>query len=135
MEEHNIFISDYYLDQYGQQKDKVIPAGSLLVNDEYVISEEEFNNKYEQLTDSDGNYIDGMYIKIELVKVIKNPFRKPVAKLNGNNYILRIGNENCYILFDDNCENRLTYGFDIATEEELNSKYVKYDEDQNKKQR
>lgn len=114
-------IEQFYSD--GTAQDREVPAGTILKNGKYVISEECFAKNYVPYKDNNGNIKDGLYVEIELVKVIKNPFGKPVAKVNPNNYIIQEGDENCYLVADSIASR---YGFKILTSEQLNEWYVPY---------
>lgn len=111
-------LQSFYSD--GFAPDMVAPAGTILLDGRIILPEESFESDYVPYKDENGNIVEGLYTRIDLVRVIKNPFGKPVAKVNPNNFVISEGDIDCYIVESDN-SNR--FGYDFITEEELNRYY------------
>ena len=105
----------------GTTVNRIVPEGTLLLNDTSVITEEQFKKKYEPFTDEDGNVVKDMYVELEYIKVIKNPFKKPLVKVNSDGCVVDEGDDNCYIYLDEYCFSSFEFG--ILTEEQLNKYY------------
>lgn len=103
---------------------KVVDEGTLLVNGVFPVTSEELLEQYEQCTDQFGNAIEGMYIKINEALIIKNPFDKPIVKVNPKGYVFEEGSSDCFIATDSS-SGELDYIF--LTEEQLNNRYRKID--------
>ncbi|MBR2708494.1 MAG: hypothetical protein IKE90_03565 [Bacilli bacterium] len=90
----DLFYSD------GDESNRVVPAGTILMDGKYVITEESLNKKYEPLLDEKGNIIPGKYVKKTFITAVKNPFGKKIRDINGNGVLLREYDVDCYFMID-----------------------------------
>ncbi len=86
----------FYSDGYAPNR--IVPAGTIVVLPNNVITEEEFNNDYEQYLDNEGNEIPGKYTKINIVKAMQNPFAKNIERINPNGFVIEKFDSECYFL-------------------------------------
>lgn len=110
-----LFYSD------GTAKGKIVPAGTILSNDKLEIEKETFKERYKPYIDEAGNVIENMYIRINPVRILKNPFGRPIVKTNSNGYIIAEGDSECYLVCDSLSSR---YGYSIITPEQLENGYV-----------
>ena len=103
---------------------KKVEKGELVVDGKFAITSEEVLEHYEPFKDSNGNVVDGMYTKINEVLVIKNPFNKPIVRVNTKGYVFEQGDCDSYIV-TDRSTGELEYI--ILTEKKLNEGYTKTD--------
>lgn len=90
----DLFYSD------GDAPNRVVPAGTMLIDGKYDISEEELHEKYEPLLDEKGNTIPGKYVKKTFITAVKNPFGKKIKDINGNGILLEEYDIDCYFIID-----------------------------------
>ncbi len=111
-------IDQFYSD--GTAPNRTVPAGTYLVNSKYPITEEQFLTSYEEEHDEDGNVIPGLYRKIEIIRALKNPYGKPIAKANPNGYVIGRFDTESYLIEDS------YLGIDIISAEAFNKNHVPY---------
>ena len=110
-----LFYSD------GTAKGRIVPAGTILSGGKLEIKKEIFEEQYEPYIDEAGNVIENMYIRINPVRILKNPFGRPIVKTNPNGYIIAEGDSECYLVCDSLSSR---YGYSIITSEQLENGYV-----------
>lgn len=113
----DLFYSD------GDAPNRVVPAGTMLIDGEYDISEEELHEKYEQLLDEKGNTIPGKYVKKTFITAVKNPFGKKIKDINGNGILLEEYDIDCYFIIDP-----ISGKVDILSKENFEKQYASVSE-------
>ena len=127
------FVSPSQLELFysdGNAEEKEVPAGTILSNDKTIIPEDYFSENYEPYVDEEGNVIEGMYIRVVPVTIIKNPYNTGIVKTNANGWIMEEGDANCFIIYDGTMDR---YGYSIITKEQVEERFVPYSIDSKNK--
>ena len=109
----------YYSD--GTAPNRIVPAGTILVLPNKVITEEQLANNYEPYLDEKGNVTPGKYTRKIIVKAMQNPFGKNIERVNYNGFVIGKFDSECYFLTGYGL-----YKVDIMSKEHFEQLYEPY---------